>query len=651
MALAKNESKRKLSDGAYGGINGEDYIPFIPAENVLSETTSLSIIVGVIFAVIFAAANTYLGLKAGMTISAAIPAAVLSTGLLKSVFKRNSILEANMATAIAATGESVAAGLLFTLPAIAIWGFKDEFTLERIIFAVLIGGLFGIFFVVPLRRYLTVQEHGNLLYPEGMAASEVLVTSNQGGSGFLTVLSGMLTGGIYKLLSGGFAIWTEEPAWNLNWFQGTQVGVNVLASLLGVGFIVGIDVSLYMLAGGVLAWLGLIPLIKFFGDGLIKPIYPATTLIKDMSATQIWGNYIRYIGAGGVLAGGFITLFKTFPTLIKAFKDSLSGFGSKISLSKRTDSDISMTLVIGGSVFLFLLTWLLPIFKMSFIGSLMTVIFSFFFAVVSARMTGIVGESNNPVSGMTIATLLVSTSILKLLGVVGNNGMILAITIGGIVCIAAATAGCNAQSLKTCYIIGGSPRKIESNLYLGIAISSVFAGLVLIMLNNSYGIGTKYVPAPQATIMSMVVKGIMNGHLPWILILAGVFMGIMIEMMHIPVLPFALGLYLPFELSAAILVGGIIRWIVEKKYKKDEKLFKEKTEKGVLISSGLVAGDALMGLIIAIFAGLKININFGANWITNNVSFGSWFALIMFILLGIYLYGYTCKNNKENSNS
>ncbi|MGJ7046192.1 OPT family oligopeptide transporter [Thermoanaerobacterium thermosulfurigenes] len=647
MASGKAEYGRKLSDGAYGGISGDKYVPFVPAEEVLPESTFLSLVIGVIFAIVFAAANTYLGLKTGMTISAAIPAAVLSTGILKTIFRRNSILEANMATAIAATGESVAAGLLFSFPAIAIWGFKNEFTLERIIFAVLIGGLFGVLFVVPLRRYLTVEEHGKLLYPEGMAASEVLVTSNQGGSGFMTVLSGMLTGGIYKLLSGGFSIWSEEPAWNLNWFKGTQVGINVLASLLGVGFIVGIEISSYMLAGGILAWLGLIPLIKFFGDGLTSPIYPATTLIKDMSASQIWGSYIRYIGAGGVLAGGFITLFKTFPTLIKAFKDSLSGFGASAKKQKRTDSDISINIVIIGAIFLFLLTWLLPIFKMTFIGSLLTILFSFFFAVVSARMTGIVGESNNPVSGMTIATLLVVTSILKLTGIVGDSGMILAITIGGIVCIAAATAGCNAQSLKTCYIIGGSPKKVETYLYTGIVASSIFAGLVLIMLNNSYGIGSQAVAAPQATIMSMVVKGIMTGHLPWILILAGVFMGIMIELMHIPVLPFALGLYLPFELSAAVMVGGIIRWIIDRKYKNDEKLYKEKTEKGILISSGLVAGDALMGLVIAIFAGLKINIGFGANWITNSGALASWISLLMFVLLGIYLYGYTVRDNKK----
>lgn len=649
MANMKNAERKKLSHEAYGGVHGSEYIPFVPADKVLPEMTVLAVIIGSFFAIIFAAANAYLGLKAGMTISAAIPAAVLATALLKGVFKRDSILEANAVMAIAATGESIAGGIIFTLPAIVLWGFKDQFTLIRIVFVVLLGGLLGALFIVPLRRYLTVEEHGKLVYPEGMAAAEVLVTSNQGGAGFMTVLSGMIVGGFYKLLSGGFAMWSEEPAWVFKGFQGTEVGVNVLASLMGVGFIVGLDISLYMLAGSVLAWLGLIPLIKFFGAGLTSPVYPSTDLIKDMSAVQIWSKYIRYIGAGGVLAGGFISLFKSLPTIIKAFRDSMAGIGSHGRDVKRTDTDVSLKWVIGGAAFVFLIAWLMPVLGVTAVGSLLAVLFAFFFAVVSARITGLVGVSNNPVSGMTIATLLIVTSVLKLIGVVGDTGMVIAITIGGIVCVAAAIAGANAQSLKTTYIIGGSPKKIEIFTYVGIAVASIFAGLVLILLNNAYGIGSKEIAAPQATIMSMVVKGIMTQDLPWIFIIAGVFMGIMAEMMHVPVLPFALGLYLPFELSAAIMFGGIIRWIVEQKYKKDEKLFKEKTEKGVLIASGLVAGDALMGLVIAIFAGLKINIAFAANWATNTASYAPWFSLAMFLLVGLFLYTYTCRKDNEQA--
>lgn len=647
MAKVQNSEKRKLSHDAYGGVHGSEYIPFVPADKALPELTAVAVIVGSLFAILFAAANAYLGLKAGMTISAAIPAAVLATALLKGVFRRNSILESNLVMAIAATGESLAGGIIFTLPAIILWGFKDQFTLIRIVFVVLVGGFLGALFVIPLRRYLTVEEHGKLIYPEGMAAAEVLVTSNQGGTGFMTVLSGMLVGGIYKLLSGGFGIWSEDPSWVIKRFESTEVGVNVLASLMGVGFIVGLDIALYMLAGSVLAWLGLIPLIKFFGAGLTTPVYPATDLIKDMSAGAIWSKYVRYIGAGGVLAGGFISLIKALPTIIKAFRESIVGIGMKGKDIKRTDIDVSLTWVIFGAAFVFFVAWLIPSLGVTALGSLLAVLFAFFFAVVSARITGLVGVSNNPVSGMTIATLLIVTSVLKLVGVVGNEGMVIAITIGGIVCVASAIAGANAQSLKTTFIIGGTPKYIEIFTYIGIIAASVFAGLVLILLNNAYGFGSKDIPAPQATIMSMVVKGIMTGDLPWTFIIAGVFMGIMAEMMHVPVLPFALGLYLPFELSAAIAFGGIIRWLVDQRYRKNEKLQKEKVEKGILIASGLVAGDALMGLVIAAFVALKINIDFASNWITNTSSFAPWFSLIMFLLVGLFLYLYTCKNDKE----
>ncbi|MGB9809455.1 MAG: OPT family oligopeptide transporter, partial [Caldanaerobacter sp.] len=487
MAKAKESDNRKLSHEAYGGVHGSEYIPFIPADKVLPELTVVAVIVGSLFAIIFAAANAYLGLKAGMTISAAIPAAVLATALLKGLFKRNSILEANLVMAIAATGESLAGGIIFTLPAIVLWGLKDQFTLSRIVFVILIGGLLGALFVIPLRRYLTVEEHGKLIYPEGMAAAEVLVTSNQGGTGFMTVLSGMIVGGIYKLLSGGFGMWSESPSWVIKRFESTEVGVNVLASLMGVGFIVGLDVAMYMLAGSVLAWLGLIPLIKFFGAGLTTPVYPATDLIRDMSAGAIWSKYIRYIGAGGVLAGGFISLIKALPTIIKAFRESIVGLGMKGKEVKRTDIDVSLTWVIFGAAFVFFVAWLMPSFGVTALGSLMAVLFAFFFAVVSARITGLVGVSNNPISGMTIATLLIVTSVLKLAGIVGNEGMIIAITIGGIVCVAAAIAGANAQSLKTTFIIGGTPKHIEVFTYVGIAVASVFAGLVLILLNNAYG--------------------------------------------------------------------------------------------------------------------------------------------------------------------
>lgn len=324
--------KKGLSHGAYGGVSGDEYIPFIPASEAMPEATIVSILLGVLFAIVFGAANTYLGLKVGMTIAAGIPAAILGTGLLRGIFRRNNILEANMVQGIAAMGESIAGGVIFTLPAIIIWGF--ELKLSTIVFVTLLGGLVGILFVVPLRRYLLVEEHGKLIYPESMAAAEVLVTGSQGGAGFRTVMTGLFGGGLYKLLSGGFRFWLEEPEWTIRPLQGTIFGVDAMASLVGVGYIVGMEAALYMFAGAIVAWLGLIPLIKYIGAGLTTPLFPATVPISEMNAWQIWSKYIRYIGAGAVAAGGFISLGRSLPTIINSFRSAISGIGAKGAAQK-----------------------------------------------------------------------------------------------------------------------------------------------------------------------------------------------------------------------------------------------------------------------------------------------------------------------------
>ncbi len=635
--------KKGLSHTAYGGVNGDDYVPFIPASQAMPEMTFVSVLLGCLFAIIFSAANTYLGLKVGMTISAGIPAAILATALLKGIFKRNNILEANMVQSIAAMGESIAGGVIFTLPAIIIWGM--DLKLATIVIATILGGLLGVFFVVPLRRYLIVEEHGRLIYPEGMAAAEVLVTGSSGGSGFKTVMAGLLSGGLYKFLSGGLALWMEEPEWVIKPMQGTIFGIDVLASLVGVGYIVGIEAAMFMFSGALVAWLGLIPLIKYVGAGLAQPLFPSAELISNMDAWAIWSKYIRYVGAGGVAAGGFISLGKSLPTIIRSFKSAMSGIGAKGGQTTRTQKDIPMTWVIGAAILVFLLSWLLPWVNAGIIGSILVVLFSFFFAVVSARIVGIIGASNNPVSGMTIATLLFVTSILKLTGNVGEKGMVTAIIAGGIVCIAISVAGGSGQSLKTTYIVGGTPKHVEIGMYIGIVVASSLVGLVVLMMDNIYGIGSKAIPAPQATLMSMVVKGVMTAQLPWAFVLVGAVFGVMCELMGIPVLAFALGLYLPIHLSAGIMVGGIIRLVVDKKFKNNETVLKEKTEKGILLSSGLVAGDAIMGIIIAIFAALKINIAFGKNFMPSITGNPGTAAIIM-LLFAIWAYKFIVKKDK-----
>lgn len=640
--------KKGLSSGAYGGIDGKDYVPYIPATQAMPEMTAVSIFMGILFAVIFGAANTYLGLKIGMTIAAGIPAAILSTGILKGIFRRNNILESNMIQAMASMGESLAGGLIFIMPAVILLG--NKLTITSILIVSILGGLLGILFVVPLRKYLTVEEHGRLLYPEGMAASEVLVSGSAGGVGLKTMLSGLAMGGAYKFLSGGLLLWSEDPMWTIKPFEGTMFGANILASLVGVGYIVGIEIGMYMFAGALVAWFGLIPLIKYFGAGLAAPLFPSVDLISKMDATAIWSKYIRYIGAGAVAFGGVVSIIKALPTIGKSFKSALGGVDLKNASQKRTDIDVPMVWVIGGAVFVFVLAWLLPISgtRVGVVGALLAVLFAFFFAVVSARLVGIIGTSNNPISGMTIATLMVITAALKASGYIGNSGMIAAIIASSIVCVATAVGGGVAQSLKTTYIIGGTPKKLQIGMFVGIATSAAAIGAVIMLLDQAYGLGSKAIAAPQANMMAMVVSGIMSSKLPWTLVIIGVAFGAMCELLKIPVLPFALGLYLPIDLSTGVLIGGIVRVIVDKKFKKNDTLLKKQTEKGILLASGLVAGDALVGILVAVFAILGIDkaMGIGARFATS-ITGSNWTAAVMVILLCVWMYRSIVKVDKE----
>ncbi|WP_326909069.1 OPT family oligopeptide transporter [Sedimentibacter sp. MB31-C6] len=636
---------KKLSSTAYGDIRGEDYVPFVPTSMAMPETTGYSIILGIILACLFAAANTYLGLKVGLTISAGIPGAIIATGVLKGMFKRNNILEANVVASLAAMGESLAGGVIFILPALILWGL--QLSIFTVITVTIIGGLMGVFFITPLRRYLIVEEHGNLVYPESMAAAEVLVTGSEGGQGFKTVMTGLGVGAGYKLFSGGFALWGEQATYIIKNYQGTMMGFDTLASLLGVGFIVGTKASLLMFGGSVIAWFALIPLIKFLGVGLTDPLFPATKIISEMSATEIWADYIKYIGAGAVAMGGFISLAKSIPTIVTSFKQAISGIGTgenkKVS---RIDLEAPLLWVILAAAFGFGLTWLLPIINGGILGGLMAVVFSFFFAVVSARMVGIIGASNNPVSGMTIATMLFVTTIIKITGGVSQEYMTKCITIGGVVCVAIAVAGGTAQSLKTTFIIGGTPKNVQLGMFIALSIAGAFAAFVINMLESAYGIGTAEVAAPQATLMKMIVEGIMTAQLPWTLIIIGAAIAIFCEMARISILPVALGIYLPITLNAAILVGGIIREIAERRFGKDKKRRDEVVEKGTLLASGLVAGDALMGIIVAALVASNINIAFGKGFLTN-ITQSDLFSFIMFILLGLWIYLFSIKRNKN----
>lgn len=643
-----SNNPRRLSKDAYGGVKGEDYVPFISSEQKVPEATGYSLTIGIIFAVVFAAANTYLGLKVGLTISAGIPGAILATGLLKTMFKRNSILEANYVASLAAIGESIAGGIIFVLPAIILIGLNLSIT--QVALVTIIGGFMGVYFVTPVRRYLIVQEHGELIYPESMAQAEVLVNANQGGKGFKSVLNGLGVGVVYKLLSGGFGLWNETASYIITSYQSTMIGVDTLSSLLGVGFIVGTSTSALMFAGSILAWLSLIPLIKFFGVFATEAIFPSTVLIAEMSASEIWSSYIRYIGAGAVAAGGFISLGKSLPTIISSFKEAMSGFGKGKKSRKRIDEEPSFVWVLAAAILGFLLTWFVPSIGVGPIGAILAVFFSFFFSVVSARMVGVIGSSNNPVSGMTIATLLVIASVYRAMGATGTSGMEIALMAVGVVCVAIAVAGGVAQSLKATYIVGGSPRKIQHGMFISLAIASVAAGATVFLLHSAYEIGKEQVAAPQATLMRLIVEGIMTGKLPWTLVIIGVIIAIFCALANLPILPVALGIYLPLSLNTAIFFGGIIRKLVEMKFKKDELKLENAIERGTLISSGLVAGDALTGILIGIFAVLNIQTNFLVGIFTNE-AIRNLVSLGVFVILAGWLYRYSIntKDNKENA--
>lgn len=586
--------------------NQKEFKPYIPAEKVTPELTITSIIMGIILAVVFGAANAYLGLVAGMTVSASIPAAVVAMGVIRVIMRRNSILESNLVQTIGSAGESLAAGAVFTLPALFMWAEEGKMTapnLVEITIIALIGGLLGVFFMVPLRNALIVREHNTLPYPEGKACAEVLLAGEEGGSNASTVFAGMGFAAIVKFFigEGGIKALPEEIALKIKGigYQG-EIGTQVSPAIMSVGYICGPRISSYMFAGGVLSWLVIIPLIAMFGaeNSAIAQMFGP----NGGGAYDVWGTYIRYIGAGALAAGGIISLIKSLPLIVRTFKDSIKSMTGGVTSGKlRTDKDMPMSIVLSAIAALTLSVWLVPAIPVSLLGAAIVVIFGFFFATVSSRMVGIVGSSNNPVSGMAIATLLIGTILLKVTGDSGAHGMRAAIAIGSIICIIAAISGDTSQDLKTGYLLGATPRKQQIGELIGVVASALAIGGTMYLLNTAFGFGEgTSLKAPQATLMKTVVEGVMGNELPWALIIIGVVIALVVEFIGIPVLPFAIGVYLPVHLNACIMVGGLIRLVVDKVVKGEKKEKEEKVNKGILFCSGMIAGEGLMGIILAV---------------------------------------------------
>ena len=632
--------------------NKKDFKPFISADKIVPEFTFTSLFIGILLAVVFGAANAYLGLRVGMTVSASIPAAVLSMGIIRVILRRDSILENNMVQTIGSAGESVAAGAIFTLPALFLWAADGVEGIEapglfEIFLIALVGGTLGVLFMIPLRKALIVEEHGVLPYTEGTACAEVLLAGEEGGSKASVVFSGLGIAAVYKFVADGLGVFPSSVNYDIKAYKGSAVGMDVLPALVGVGYICGPRIASYMFSGSVLSWFVLMPLISLFaGDAII---FPGTEPISSLAPSELWGTYIKYIGAGAVATGGIISLIKSLPLIVKTFSQamkSMSNNKGKAASGLRTDQDMPMPVILIGVGVIAIAIWLLPTFPINLLGAVIVVIFGFFFATVSSRMVGLIGSSNNPVSGMAIATLLIATILLKATGLDGATGMKGAIAIGSIICIVAAIAGDTSQDLKTGFIVGATPKKQQLGELIGVLTSSLAIGGVLYLLNEAWGYGSTELPAAQATMMRMIVEGVMNADLPWGLIGAGAAIAIVVEILRIPVLPFAVGMYLPLSLNAGIMAGGLVRLVVEKKSGLSEEKKKAAIDRGILYTSGMIAGEGLIGILLAVFAVVELDLT----KLLGGFSLGQIGAILIFLVVVIGSLFKVTLFSKENKN-
>jgi putative OPT family oligopeptide transporter len=623
--------------------------PYVPPTQSPAEFTLKAVVIGALFGLLFGASTVYLGLRAGLTVSASIPIAVLAISVLKTL-GGSTILENNIVQTIGSAGESVAGGVVFTVPALIFLtpDGPSYFRYFQIMTLAMAGGLLGVLMMVPLRRALIVNEHGVLPYPEGAACADVLVAGERGGALAAAVFSGLGVGALWKALSWIVQVFRTVVGYSLSrtsFFPNATVNVDISPEYMGVGYVIGPRIAGVMFAGGVLSWLVLLPLLSILGRYLTVPLppVPASGLrIDQMSAQQIWSAYIRYTGAGAVLAAGIITLIRTIPTIVSSFRDSMKDFstGAGGAMRIRTERDIPIGVVLIGSVVLAILLAVLPQMptRGNFLAAILIIIFGFFFVTVSSRITGLIGTSSNPISGMTIATLILTCSIFVAIGWTGDAYAPIAICVGAIVCIAAAQAGGTSQDLKTGFLVGATPIYQQVGLVIGVLVSALVIGLTTLYLHGVMGIGSTSLPAPQATLMATIIKGLLSRNLPWGLVLVGVFIAVTLELCGIRSLSFAVGSYLPIATTAPIFIGGMVRAYVEYKTSRSEE---SEVGAGTLFSSGLIAGGSLAGILYAVLFGR--NIIREAESVTGLVPFlhegasGMIFGALLFAALGVVL--------------
>jgi len=648
----------------------EEYKPYISADVQMKDFNVKTVILGVMLGAIFGSANAYLGLRVGLTISTAIPLAVVSVAILRiltPIFGKPTILECNISQTAGSASSSLASGIIFTIPALFIWGYN--ISLYQMTLLAICGGILGVLFMIPLRSFLIVKEHQHLPYPEGTAAAEVLIAASEGGSTAKNVFKGLGIGALYKGLISLLYLWPDKVFVHLPLLRKAVVGLETSPALLGVGYILGRRIGTIMVGGGLVSWVLIIPIIAWkFGDSEIWPNtlvyltsrYPDlnATLIGDLTAKQIWEGYIRIIGAGAVAAAGLITVAKAIPTMIGSLKigiRELRSSAAELNTGKqRTERDLSIKYVLlGVSIVVLLITFIPGIIGnntfvlMRFFSAMAIAIFAFCFVTVSSRIVGMIGVSSNPTSGMAIVTLLGTGLVFKLLGWTDLTGKITALTIGTIVCIAASIAGDISQDLKAGFLVGATPRKQQISELMGAVGSAFFVCLAVYYLGKAYGFGTDELPAPQATLMKTVLDGVLDGNLRWDLVGIGAAFAVLVVFLKIPPLPFAVGMYLPLYTMTPVFVGGMLRHFIEKKYGTDKAGAKKGKDQGILMGSGFIAGVGIMGVIRAVIAVITtkspkfLEVVYPADWLGQVVS------AIIFCGLGWYLYKVAAKSRKS----
>ncbi len=629
------ETKQGLSDKAYVPLaDGETYDPFVPPGAEPAEFTLKAILLGIAFGIVFGAANAYLGLRAGLTISTSIPVAVMTVAVfraLRGLGVGSTILETNMSQTTGSASSSVASGVIFTLPALFMWDVAPE--LLQMTLLAMCGGLLGILFMVPLRRFLIEREHGNLPYPEGTACAEVLVANEVGGGRARFVFYGLAGGALFKFLTSWLNVIPAAVHAKLPLLKKGELGMDLSAALYGVGYILGPRIATIMVGGGLLSWLVIIPIIATWGEGRAEPFYPETVnLIRDMSPGQIWTRYVRYIGAGAVATAGIITLIRSLPVMVSSFRIGAAELEKRLQSGPqaarlRTSDDLPLKFVgIGVIVIALVLTLVPQVFGnvgglgIRAVAAVCVVIFAFFFVTVASRIVGLVGVTSNPTSGMTIASLLGTASIFLLFGWTDTMGKAAALTVGCVVAIAASISGDTSQDLKTGYLLGATPRRQQVAELIGVLTSATFVCLTVLLLAKAFGFGSAELPAPQATLMKLVIDGVLDQSLPWGLVAIGAGIAIVCELARIPSLPFAVGVYLPVSTMTPIFVGGLIRMWMERSAR-DDKQAAARRERGVLLGSGFVGGEGLLGVGIALAAVInaKRPDGIGTGWLGGDV--------------------------------